>query len=525
MTQDASRLSPLYDTLDTEKKHIRLLTIAGSLNNSLIDCRLSTAALTAVKYVVLSYRWGSSGATHEILLNGYSFYVRQNLWNFLNVIREQPGMMLWIDALCIDQHNIEERSKQVRIMGQIFQSAAMVLSWLGPENAKIEQAFDLMSRVWSLSNVEDQSDNLPTMGTSDSENDLWEVVEEVCSLQYWSRVWVVQEILLSSNNYLLCGTRSLPWQVFANFISLIDVRFHCPPHHSRTINDSMARSYAVSKPYAMVRPELQWRIGNELRHDYGKGWDTEEHNCFRILTMFGERECADPLDHVYALLSLSDEGNTFPIKYGIDNVHLFLTVFHFCGQSAFEEYHTTSPKDHFEPTSQRAFMRNSKFLAETLEVIPAYQKTLPYFHGTATSSRGPSPRPDPCFPCAGQTLRLQCTAINPGDEPPVLRSNSLQRSVSTISSDLLLHLDESQSWLMCRRQEGQTNALVVVAIITIKDSPRGRGFKILEPGRVARSTVEPARGGNVSGKWYLDIPTDAHLDLLKIVILGVQAAL
>jgi len=522
MTQDAAYPAQIYDTLATGTKQIRLLTIAGSLNNGRIECRLSRAALSTAKYVVLSYRWGSLGATHEILLNGQPFYVRQNLWDFLNVIREQPGMLLWIDALCINQQNIDERNRQVQIMGQIFQSAAMVVSWLGPENANIEQAFDLMSRVWSSSNTEDEHDHLPVLHSDQSENDLWDSVAEACSLEYWGRVWVVQEILLSSNNYLLCGTKSLPWQVFANFISLIDVRFPCPPRYSRLIHGSKARSYATSKPYAMVRPELQWRIGTELRHDYGKAWDTEEHNLFRTLTMFGERECADPLDHVYALLSLSDEGSNFPVKYGIDKVQLFLTVFHFCGQSAFDEYQTAVPQNPLEPTAQRALMRNAKYLAETLEVIPAYQKTSAYFHSTAFSSRGPSPRPDPCFPRADQTLHLRCTMINPGDEPPVLRSNSLQRSVSTITFDLLLHLDESSSWLMCRRHEGQRSALAVVAVITIKDGARGRGFKILEPGKVAGSMVLPLTDTNIGGKWKLEIQPDAHLDLLRLVILGMQ---
>ena len=520
MTQDAVPAPPLYDVLDTNTKQIRLLEVASSLNNGRIECRLSTAALNITKYVVLSYRWGSLGATHEILLNGHTFYVRQNLWSFLNTIREQPGMMLWIDALCINQQNIDERNRQVRIMGQIFQSAAMVLSWLGPANSKIEQAFDLMGHVWSSSNTEDDSENLPVPSTNQTEDDLWQSMVEVCSLLYWGRVWVVQEILLSSNNYLLCGRKTLPWQAFANFISLIDVRFRCPSQYSRIIQNSNAKSYATSKPYAMVRPELQWRIGSELRHDYGKAWDTEEHSLFRIVTMFGERECADPLDHIYALLSLSDEGNAFPIEYGIDRVQLLLTVFHFCGQSAWQEYHHGSKQDQFRPTSQRAFMRNAKFLAETMELIPAYQRTPPYFHGAALSARGPSPRPDPGFPCAPQTLHLQCTTISPGDEPPVLRSSSLQRTMSTIAFDMLLHLDESSTWFLCLRQDEQPDTLAIRAAITIKDGPRGRGFKILEPGKLATSPVVPLTDGTGLEQWDLAVSSDAHLDLLKLVILG-----
>ncbi|KAK5944307.1 hypothetical protein PMZ80_003588 [Knufia obscura] len=534
MTQNAPSATPIYDNLDTNNNtttpQIRLLKVNPTLTNNRITCNLTTVPLHTAKskYVVLSYRWGTTPATQPILLNGHLFLLRHNLWSFLDVIREQEGMMLWIDALCIDQGNVEERNSQVKVMGRIFQGASMVLSWLGVGNEAVEMAFEVMGRVWEGEDGDAESgsdmdlDSLPVVRGGPDEDELWRCVVEVCSLQYWGRVWVVQEILLSSNNYLLCGRRTLPWQVFANFLSLIDVRFRCPAQYGRVIHGSTARSYAMRKPYAMVRPELQWRIGRELRHDYGKAWDTEEYNLFRILTMFGERDCADPLDHIYALLSLSEEGDAFPIQYGVDKVGLFLTAIHFCGRSAAQEHHGASLQAHYRPASQRAFMRNARFLAETMEVIPAYQRTPPYFHGTAVSTRGPSPRPDPCFPCAYQILHLQCTTVVPGDEPPVLRSSSLQRTMGSIAFDTLLHLDETSSWLMCKKQEGQIDGLAVVAVITIKDGPRGRGFKILEPGRLAASVITHPGDGSGMGKWEMTIPADAHLDLLKITILSVQ---
>lgn len=524
MNQDEVGAYPIYTSLNSDQKQVRLLEISSHLRNGMIDCNLTTRSLVGAKYVVLSYRWGASDATFEISLNGKPFRVRQNLWMFLNVIREQEGMLLWIDALCINQQDTEERNQQVRIMGQIFQSAAMVVSWLGPSNADIEYAFDLMSHVWSSSSADDDADRLPTLLDGQSDGDSWKAIAELCNLQYWGRVWVVQEILLSSNNYLLCGKKTLPWQMFANFISLVDVRFKCPPQYVRAIHNSTAKSYATSKPYAMVREDLQWRIGTQLRHDYGKAWDTEEYNLFRILTMFGDRACTDPLDHIHALLSLTDEGNSFPIQYGIDRLQLFLTVIHFCGQSATQEYQN-DPQARFKPVSQRAFMRNVRYLAETMELIPStYQRTSPYFHGPAVSARGPSPRADPCFPCSGQSMCLQFTIINGGDEPPILRSNTLRRAMSSISFDCLLHLDESSSWFMCRTQADDIEqSLEVVAVVTIKDGAHGRGFKILEPGKLQECRVVSPVGGDMPARWEMDIPAEAQLDLLKVVILAIPA--
>lgn len=510
--------SSMYHQLNPDNQEIRLLEVLPSLNDGRIECRLSSEHLNSANYVVLSYRWGTLAAEHEIVMNERPFYVRKNLWDFLNVIRHQPGMLFWIDALCINQNDTGERNQQVGIMGQIFQSAAMVLSWLGAANADVELAFDLMSSIWSLPASEDESDQLPSLHPDQSEDNLWRCIAELCNFPYWSRVWVVQEILLSSNNYLLCGQKTLPWQVFANFVSLVDVRFTCPPQYARAIHSSTAKSYAMSKPYVMVPKSLQWRVGNALRHDFGKAWDIREHNLFRILTMFGDRDCTDPLDHVYALLSLTEEGRSFPIQYGIDQIHLFPILVHFCGQSAVQEQEIP-PSLVLRQNSQRAFIRNSKCIAEMLELIVPAQRTQPYYYGSGVDSRSPSPRPNPCFPCLNQTLFLQCTMIIPGNEPPILRSNTLKRSISTVQFDQLLHIDESGSWLMCRWQSSNVHDVVVAGVITIKDGPQGRGFRILEPGQLATGSLMPSHDGR---EWSLSVPTERHLDFLKIVVLGQQ---
>lgn len=57
----------------------------------------------------------------------------------------------WIDALCVDQDNVSERSHQVNVMGQIYTAACQVLIWLGPEDESTSSAFELMTALRSLS--------------------------------------------------------------------------------------------------------------------------------------------------------------------------------------------------------------------------------------------------------------------------------------------------------------------------------------------------------------------------------------
>lgn len=522
MNQQATPESPIYHRLNHQDREIRLLELLPRLRNGRIECRLSTSHLDAADFVVLSYQWGTSAATYEIVLNGQIFRVRQNLWDFLNVFREQPPMYLWIDALCINQGDIDERNQQVGIMGQIFQSAGMVLSWLGATNVEVERAFELMLSVCSPPATANEPEHLPVLTADQLEEDLWRCIAELCSVPYWNRIWVVQEILLSSNNYLLCGRKTLPWQVFANFISLVDVRFTCPPQYAQTIHTSNARSYALSKPYAMIPWSLQWTVGHALKHDFGKPWDVGEHSLFSILTMFGDRDCTDQLDHVYALLALTDEGGGFPVRYGIDQTELFLSLLHFCGNLAVLEQDDLSQPLLLQQTTQRAFIRNAKHVAETLGLVTFVQRTQPYYPGYGGDTRTPPSRPNPCFPCADQVLVLQCSTIVPGSEPPILRSNTLRRSISRLGFERLVHVDESSSWLICRRQSHNADHLTVMGVITIKESSQGRGFRILECDKSTFGLLTPTHDQEFTGKWVLSIPPEKHINFLKIVILGQQ---
>lgn len=84
-------------------------------------------------YIALSYRWGTKSEDCFIQLNGQLLGVRENLHRALRHLRVAcPTSMLWIDALCIDQSNDEERNEQVRSMGSIFASSRKTIAWLGP---------------------------------------------------------------------------------------------------------------------------------------------------------------------------------------------------------------------------------------------------------------------------------------------------------------------------------------------------------------------------------------------------------
>ncbi|KAF2828669.1 hypothetical protein CC86DRAFT_259497, partial [Ophiobolus disseminans] len=67
-----------------------------------------------------------------IEIDGQLHSIRDNLLSFLQVARRKLGFVwFWIDALCIDQINVAQRTRQVQQMGLIFSSATEVIAWLG----------------------------------------------------------------------------------------------------------------------------------------------------------------------------------------------------------------------------------------------------------------------------------------------------------------------------------------------------------------------------------------------------------
>jgi hypothetical protein len=121
-----------HKPLDETKSSLRLVTVASELSSDgSIQCYVSHSTLDRASYVCLSYRWGDPGHLTRIHINGAPFHVRRNVYDFLDLVRRMPMTFYWIDAICIDQTNVSERSHQVAHMGRIFSGAFLVYLWLG----------------------------------------------------------------------------------------------------------------------------------------------------------------------------------------------------------------------------------------------------------------------------------------------------------------------------------------------------------------------------------------------------------
>jgi hypothetical protein len=118
-----------YDTIPCGETQIRRLLVSpGVLGEPIFTEMIAPYGdfFPYHSYSCLSYMWGESVTEYEVILNGRSFHVRKNLYQFLRMASRHPKHMrsaLWIDAMCIDQNNDVEKGHQVKRMGDIYRLA------------------------------------------------------------------------------------------------------------------------------------------------------------------------------------------------------------------------------------------------------------------------------------------------------------------------------------------------------------------------------------------------------------------
>ena len=112
----------IYSTLETSRREIRLLELKYINSNEVLHCVLNTASLhTDLTFTALSYCWGDETQRCRINIDGQDATITKNLGLALKYLwNQRDGVLVWVDAVCINQENNTERSEQVRIMGEIY---------------------------------------------------------------------------------------------------------------------------------------------------------------------------------------------------------------------------------------------------------------------------------------------------------------------------------------------------------------------------------------------------------------------
>ncbi|KAF2430665.1 hypothetical protein EJ08DRAFT_571949, partial [Tothia fuscella] len=245
-----------YPPLPAGVDGIRIIRIEPGEFSDRVVCTLTSVAFGAKpKYVALSYTWhdpytdnaklptlpeesssshrsvdstkeqgpdiSSNGLSHQIrreqwkpeskfavpsrneippiTLNNHAFQISHNLYLALLHLRSSTvELNLWVDAICINQTDIDERNAQVAIMSFIYMRATKVIGWLGiKEYSEHPGLFRKMAIEWKAGQTQHSAASLSQEGKlrrslePDQGTFAW-----IAKSSYWTRLWIVQEICI-----------------------------------------------------------------------------------------------------------------------------------------------------------------------------------------------------------------------------------------------------------------------------------------------------------------------------------------
>lgn len=234
----------VYPPVDPNLRQIRLVTIEPGNWPDEIKGSLHTFSLREQPaYEALSYVWGDPTHRKPIQLNSQIVEVTENLWTALRRLRKPSApRVLWIDALCINQGDAEDKFSQVALMGEIFMGCAAAVLWLGedPEVAETGSESTVGCRVSELLHtfqIEQHMFELPCFlggERSDVKEDYkphFEDLRMLLELPWWKRIWVVQEMVLPPQIQFMYGSEQFPYSEFLSLAEYLRQHAVCCSHY------------------------------------------------------------------------------------------------------------------------------------------------------------------------------------------------------------------------------------------------------------------------------------------------------
>ena len=293
-----------------------------------ICCRLVEKSLEAfshgklpeadwcISYEALSYVWGTEKQTRCIRVNGAQCVrVTPNLYAVLEASRlEFDARWLWIDALCISQRDVQERSQQVARMHEIFAAAGKVLVWLGTRSPAMVKPVDKLE-IFKPSMIGVDRLTFPWL-EPDSVLDIqrkWDILvaylQELLCADWFTRLWILQEATWAGDIQICHGTLQFSWELLVYLVAIVSqdgtTQEYLP---DPTCNKSMqlvrnierwrASRVSFASQLESLRPVLDSRRGQRDHVSLGMHLDAAVDATTKYL-------CKDPRDHIFAVLSLA----------------------------------------------------------------------------------------------------------------------------------------------------------------------------------------------------------------------------
>ncbi|KAI1131092.1 heterokaryon incompatibility protein-domain-containing protein [Nemania abortiva] len=315
---DSVEVARLYEHIALpEENWTRLLRLQpGNLDDLIVCDLLVTEIQTAPLFDAISYVSGDKSQTKEIIIDGHRIHVLVNLHDALQHIRKPSDtVVVWADAVCINQSNTKEFGMQVNQMGSIYRQADSVLIWVGQDTegdaiiAKnlISDISDHFNKAYSGGgHVKD----VPLLPSSSPllDHSRWKAAQNFYLRPWFTRVWVLQEVGHAKKAVILYGQERFGWSPVVQMMLLIAERADLAAvevylNIGRLVDafesiwsaDFMESCWEDASPYVKDKRALCIKDQGRLT--------TPFKQFSNVLVASSRFLSSDPRDHVYAFLS------------------------------------------------------------------------------------------------------------------------------------------------------------------------------------------------------------------------------
>jgi hypothetical protein len=282
--------------------HIRLLKVVSDGDN--FEGELEMFHKDNLPYFsAISWCWPNRWEVRELTFkcNGQPFPVSPQLDAAICCLTPKgvpSSSRIWIDAICINQDDIEEKNIHIPLMHEVYGKANLVVVWLGVSKDDSDLVIDAqkittLNQKLALVPAYTSLSDLTHFGLPGPSDAMWRAIGQLCERDWFYRTWVVQEVALAGKVEVCCGSKSLGWTVLAKLIFEI-VRIGLAPlcqGPQPAGRRSRPNGFAVLQDLNWVKTMQQ---NGECAIDY-------------LLHMVRLKEVTKPVDKVYGLMGLTSE--------------------------------------------------------------------------------------------------------------------------------------------------------------------------------------------------------------------------
>ena len=309
------------------------MTLLPGSGKDLIACNLRQAyqvensdnepSARIPNYEALSYAWGEASKTRSICLDGFQYSVTENLGHALHYLRDrQRQRTLWIDAICINQSDDTEKRQQVGSMHQIFANAQLVIVWLGKPSVDSDLAMSFVKMIHDCFNPpvdpDEEEQNIDWIGSfgqarvgseliRPNYSHSWVAFHRLLNRSWWSRAWVMQELLVAKRVVICCGHASASWMAFRVAIPVTRMAnseiVSCIVDGTSCLISSISELYSL--PIHLIEPAFRLVARKVARSEIGTRDIQRAEGLTHWLSGTRHRACKVAHDKIYSVLGLA----------------------------------------------------------------------------------------------------------------------------------------------------------------------------------------------------------------------------